>query len=338
MKRLFTVLSLAVAVLAMSCSKDTTTDELLLGGGGNNTETPDEGPMKYITIGIEDTRIAVGEESDGKVPLYWSEGDKLVVNKTTTSGAVAAEDAGKQSAVIGVPEATTYPMTLVYPSAVRKGAKWFFIDAEQTYNPAKLANGWAILMGVAENEGDVVVLEHKCGYMKVSLTGSTTVKRVMLRAMGHEPLSGYFRFPTTSATDGEIGMVRFNGDNALANGCFDSPLVAINCGEGVVLSGEATDFYFALPVANYSKGFALTIIDTEGKQHRVTAYTSGKQVEAGALIEMPTLAVNCAEEQGIYNGNELAGYVRTLEKDVWLDVTDGATLHIRGEANLSGES
>ena len=338
MKRLFTVLSLAVAVLAMSCSKDTTTDELLLGGGGNNTETPDEGPMKYITIGIEDTRIAVGEESEGKVPLYWSEGDKLVVNKTTTSGAVAAEDAGKQSAVIGVPEATTYPMTLVYPSAVRKGAKWFFIDAEQTYNPAKLANGWAILMGVAENEGDVVVLEHKCGYMKVSLTGSTTVKRVMLRAMGHEPLSGYFRFPTTSATDGEIGMVRFNGDNALANGCFDSPLVAINCGEGVALSGEATDFYFALPVANYSKGFALTIIDTEGKQHRVTAYTSGKQVEAGALIEMPTLAVNCAEEQGIYNGNELAGYVRTLEKDVWLDVTDGATLHIRGEADLSGES
>ncbi len=338
MKRLFTVLSLAVAVLAMSCSKDTTTDELLLGGGGNNTETPDEGPMKYITIGIEDTRIAVGEESDGKVPLYWSEGDQLVVNKTKTSGAVAAEDAGKQSAVIGVPAETTYPMTLVYPSAVRKGAKWFFIDAEQTYNPAKLANGWAILMGVAENEGDVVVLEHKCGYMKVSLTGSTTVKRVMLRAMGHEPLSGYFRFPTTSATDGTIGMERFNGDNALANGCFDSPLVAINCGEGVALSGEATDFYFALPVANYSKGFALTIIDTEGKQHRVTAYTSGKQVEAGALIEMPTLAVNCTEDQGIYNGNELAGYVRTLEKDVWLDVTDGATLHIRGEADLSGES
>ena len=338
MKKLFTILSLAVAVLAVSCSEDTTTDDIQL-GGGNNTETTEEGPMKYITVGIDDnTRIGVGEEENGKVALLWSEGDKLVVNKTTTSGAVSAEYAGKDTAVIGVPEDAKYPMTLVYPSAVRKGAKWFFIDAEQTYNPAKLANGWAILMGVAEEAGDIVRLEHMCGYMKVSLTGSTTVKRVMLRTIGHEPLSGYFRFPTTSATDGKIGMVRFNGANAMANGCFDSPLVAVNCGDGVTLSGEPTDFYFALPVANYSKGFELTIINAEGKQQCVTAYTSGKDVKAGALIEMPTLEVNCAEEQGIYNGNELAGYVRTLEKDVWLDILDGKTLHIRGEADLSGES
>lgn len=340
MRKLFTILSLAVALLAVSCSEDTTTD-LPIGGNGT-TDSPVEGdePMTYITVGIDDnTRIGVGEEENGKVALLWSEGDKLVVNKTTTSGAVSAEYAGKNTAVIGVPETTSYPMTLVYPSAVRKGARWFFIDAEQTYNPAKLANGWAILMGVAEEAGDIVRLEHMCGYMKVSLTGSTTVKRVMLRAMGHEPLSGYFRFPTTSATDGKIGMVRFNGANAMANGCFDSPLVAVNCGDGVTLSGEPTDFYFALPVANYSKGFELTIINAEGKQQCVTAYTSsGKDVKAGALIEMPTLTVNCTEEQGIYNGNELAGYVRTLEKDVWLDILDGKTLHIRGEADLSGES
>lgn len=342
MRKLFTILSLAVALLAVSCSEDTTTD-LPIGGNGT-TDSPVEGdePMTYITVGIDDnTRIGVGEEEDGKVPLYWSEGDKLMVNKTTESGEVAEEYAGKNTAVIGVPAATTYPMTLVYPyAASTKSAKWFLIDAEQTYNPAKLANGWAILMGVAEEAGDIVRLEHKCGYMKVSLTGSTIVKRVMLRTIGHEPISGYFKYPTTSTTDGKlgIGMVRFSGADALADGYYDSPVVAINCGDGVALSGEPTDFTFALPVANYSKGFALTIIDTEGKQHCVTAYTSsGKEVVAGALIEMPTLAVNCSEAQGIYNGNELAGYVRTLEKDVWLDVTDGATLHLRGELDLTNE-
>lgn len=341
MRKLFTILSLAVALLAVSCSEDTTTD-LPIGGNGT-TDSPVEGdePMTYITVGIDDnTRIGVGEEENGKVPLYWSEGDKLVVNKTTTSGAVSAEYAGKNTAVIGVPETTSYPMTLVYPSAVRKGAKWFFIDAEQTYNPAKLANGWAILMGVAEEAGDVVRLEHMCGYMKVSLTGSTTVKRVMLRTIGHEPISGYFKYPTTSTTDGKlgIGMVRFNGDNALANGYYDSPVIAINCGDGVALSGEATDFYFALPASTYSKGFELTIVDAAGKQQRHTAYTSsGKEVVAGSLIVMPTLTVDCKEDQGIYNGNELAGYVRTLEKDVWLDVTDGTTLHLRGELDLTNE-
>ncbi len=339
MKRLFTVLSLAVALLVVSCSEDPTTDDVLLGGNGSNTENPEEGPMKYITIGFDDvTRIAVGEEENGKVPLYWNEGDKLMVNKTGASSEIAAEYSGKKTAVIGVTEATTYPMTLVYPyAASTKSAKWFILDAEQTYDPAKLANGWGVLMATVENEGEIATMQHMCGYMKVSLTGTTTVKRVMLRTIGHEPLSGYFKYPTTSATDGKIGMVRFNGADALADGYYDSPIIAINCGDGVALSGEATDFYFALPAATYSKGFALTVIDTTGKQHCVTAYTSGKEVEAGALIEMPTLAVNCTEEQGIYNGNELAGYVRTLEKDVWLDVTDGATLHIRGEADLSDE-
>ena len=340
MRKLFTILSLAVALLAVSCSEDTTTD-LPIGGNGT-TDSPVEGdePMTYITVGIDDnTRIGVGEEENGKVALYWSEGDKLMVNKTTESGEVAEEYAGKNTAVIGVPAATTYPMTLVYPyAASTKSAKWFLIQDEQTYTPGKLANGWAILMGVAEEAGDVVRLEHMCGYMKVSLTGSTTVKRVMLRTIGHEPISGYFKYPTTSTTDGEIGMVPYVGADALADGWYSSPVVAINCGDGVALSGESTDFTFALPVANYSKGFELTIVDATGKQQCHTAYTSsGKEVVAGSLIEMPTLAVDCKEDQGIYNGNELAGYVRTLEKDVWLDVTDGKTLHLRGEADLSGE-
>lgn len=340
MRKLFTILSLAVALLAVSCSEDTTTD-LPIGGNGT-TDSPVEGdePMTYITVGIDDnTRIGVGEEENGKVPLYWSEGDKLMVNKTTESGEVAEEYAGKNTAVIGVPAATTYPMTLVYPyAASTKSAKWFLIQDEQTYTPGKLANGWAILMGVAEEAGDVVRLEHMCGYMKVSLTGSTTVKRVMLRTIGHEPISGYFKYPTTSTTDGKVGMVRFSGADALADGYYSSPVVAINCGDGVMLSGEPTDFTFALPVANYSKGFELTIVDAAGKQQCHTAYTSsGKEVVAGSLIEMPALTVHCTEDQGIYNGNELAGYVRTLEKDVWLDVTDGATLHLRGELDLTNE-
>lgn len=340
MRKLFTILSLAVALLAVSCSEDTTTD-LPIGGNGT-TDSPVEGdePMTYITVGIDDnTRIGVGEEENGKVALLWSEGDKLMVNKTTASGEVAEEYAGKNTAVIGVPESTTYPMTLVYPyAASTKSAKWFLIQDEQTYTPGKLANGWAILMGVAEEAGDIVRLEHMCGYMKVSLTGSTTVKRVMLRTIGHEPISGYFKYPTTSTTDGKVGMVRFSGADALADGWYSSPVVAINCGDGVMLSGEPTDFTFALPVANYSKGFELTIVDAAGKQQCHTAYTSsGKEVVAGSLIEMPTLSVHCTEDQGIYNGNELAGYVRTLEKDVWLDVTDGATLHLRGELDLKNE-
>ena len=339
MKKLFVILSLAIATLAVSCSEDKTTDELPTIGGNGSTDSTVDGnePMKYITVGIDNgTRISLGEEENGIVPIYWCTGDQLLVNKTTKSSKVAAEYDGKETAVIGVPDDTTYPMTLVYPAAVSKGAKWCYIDSNQAYDAKHIANGYGILMGVAENADDMVTMEHKCGYMKVSLTGSTTIKTVILRTIGHEPLSGYFRYPTTSATDGKIDLVNFNGKNALANGYFDSPVIFTDCGDGVTLSGEATDFYFALPARNYSKGFALTIIDANNKQHRVQAYTSGKEVKAGALIKMQPLSVDCTEDVGIYNGNELAGYVRTLEKNLWLN--GGTELHLRSNIDLSQEN
>lgn len=338
MKKLFVILSLAIATLAVSCSEDKTTDELPTIGGNGSTDSTVDGdqPMKYITVGIDNgTRISLGKEENGIVPIYWSTGDQLLVNKTTKSSKITSEYNGKETAVIGVPDDTTYPMTLVYPAAVSKGAKWCYIDSNQAYDANHIANGYGILMGVAESADDMVTMEHKCGYMKVSLTGSTTVKTVILRAIGHEPLTGYFRYPTTSATDGKIDLNNFNGTDALANGYFDSPVIFTDCGEGVALSGEATDFYFALPARTYSKGFALTVIDTNNKQHRVQAYTSGKTVNAGALIKMQPLSVDCTEDVGIYNGNELAGYVRTLEKNLWLN--GGTELHLRSKIDLSNE-
>ena len=312
--------------------------QILWGGGNASTDSTEDGdvPMKYITIGI-DTRISLGDEDSGLVPICWNEGDQLLVNKGKPSTAVTKEYNGKSTAVIGVPETTSYPMTLVYPYAVDKGAQWCYIPTKQTYKPELLANGYAILMGVADKAEDVVMMEHKCGYMRVSLTGSTPVKSVMLRTIGHEPLSGYFRYPTTETKDGKIDLVNFNRENIYANGFYDSPIVFIDCSEngGVPLSGEPTEFTFALPACQYSKGFALTVVDIDGKQQCVEAYTEGKEVKAGALIDMPELNVNCNEEVGIYNGNEFAGYVRTLEKNLWLN--DETTLHIRGEINLTNE-
>lgn len=312
--------------------------QILWGGGNASTDSTEDGdvPMKYITIGI-DTRISLGDEDSGLVPICWNEGDQLLVNKGKPSTAVTKDYNGKSTAVIGVPETTSYPMTLVYPYAVDKGAQWCYIPTKQTYKPELLANGYAILMGVADKAEDVVMMEHKCGYMRVSLTGSTNVKSVMLRTIGHEPLSGYFRYPTTETKDGKIDLVNFNRENIYANGFYDSPIVFIDCSEkgGVPLSGEPTEFTFALPARTYSKGFALTVIDTNGMQQCVEAYTEGKEVKAGALIDMPELNVNCNEEVGIYNGNEFAGYVRTLEKNLWLN--DETTLHIRGEINLTNE-
>lgn len=363
MKKFFICLGLAAIMLAPSCENDPTSD--ILNGSENNTESGIENGVEngegeavaYLSVGINnadtnantntntnttaDSRISVGEENEeSRIPLYWSKGDKLVINRTIETLAIGEEFDGKDMAEFGLsPEALsqiTYPITLLYPatSMTSSSTKHFYIDTEQEYLQGHLSNGYGILMGKAEKVGDGISMEHMCGYMRVSLTGSATVKKVMLRTVGHEPISGYFKHNETST---EIGMTTYM-DKGFADGHYSSPVITIDCGEeGVTLSGKATDFYFALPAGTYSKGFVLHVLDNNNKQHRVKVYGNGKTITAGNMLKMPALQVNCTKEWGIFDGNELASFGRTLEKNVWLGV-DETTIYLRNDIDMENET
>ena len=341
MKKLFISLGLAAIMFAPSCSTDFAENDTLLNGADNGiVEGVVEEAAGFITVGIDntDTRLSVGEEAEGRIPLYWNTGDKLVINRTIETLAISEEYNGKNVATFGLSEANlakvTYPITLMYPASVSTNSdKHFYIPTEQAYLQGHLSNGYGILMGKAENEGDAVNLQHMCGYLKVSLTGSTTVKKVMLRTAGHEPLSGFFKHNGTAT---EIGMTSYTA-SGLADGYYNSPVISIDSAEGIVLSGEATDFYFAIPAGEYSKGFVLHVLDSNNKQHRVKAYSTGKTIEAGVMIKMPALSVNCEKNWGLHDGNEFAGFCRTLDKNAWLGVGEN-TIHLRNDADLTNES
>ena len=68
MKKIFYALSLAVALLTTSCTKDATEDIL---NGGNNSDN--QVAMTTITVGINNaTRVHLGDENDSYMPLYRS--------------------------------------------------------------------------------------------------------------------------------------------------------------------------------------------------------------------------------------------------------------------------
>ncbi len=322
MKKIFYALSLAVALLTTSCTKDATEDIL---NGGNNGDS--QVAMTTITVGIDNnqTRIHLGEEEDGYMPLYWSEGDVMEINGSALkSNPIAAEYNGKVSAVIEVPEDATFPMTLIYPeSAGKNTADYFYIPTEQEYDPTKLANGNAIMMGyVASADDNNAVMKHLCGYIKVSLKGSAIVKRLNLRAIGHEPISGYH---CQTITADEISMIDYD-KIGIAEGEHTSPVISITSKEGVALKAdEVTDFYFAVPEGNYSKGFALTVVDDQGMSQVVAAYKSGKKIKAGVVTKMQPLTVNCTKMFGIYDQNEWIGYTLTHDRNSWA---------LNGEVNL----
>ncbi|MBQ8853597.1 MAG: hypothetical protein IJZ67_04740 [Alistipes sp.] len=331
MKKIFYALSLAVALLTTSCTKDATEDIL---NGGNNGDN--QVAMTTITVGIDNnqTRIHLGEEEDGYMPLYWSKGDVVYTNvyNTTASASdpISAEDDGSEVATLKVAEGSTEVFVGVQQSLTKKG--YIYIPSEQTYDSTKFANGHAIMLGAIDTKTNTATLKHVCGYLKVSLTGSATVKKVMLRAIGHEPISGYHKY-----TLGETTTIYDYDNIGVADGYYTSPVITINCGEGVALSGEATDFYFAIPEGNYSKGFALTVLDSNNKQHTVAAYkNNGKDIFAGVMTKMQTLTVNCTNDAGIYDVNQFMGFARTHEKDCWID--NNNTITLRSDFDLKDES
>lgn len=326
MKKIFYALSLAVALLTTSCAKDATED-ILNGGNSNSSDVA----MTTITVGIDNaTRVHLGDENDSYMPLYWSEGDKLSLNGKPDSAALTAEQSGGATATFEIPATLAgQDLQIIYPADVCSGTSHFYLDSEVDYNPAKLAQNQPVLMGFLSAGSTEVKLQHMCGYMRVQLTGNATVKKVMLRTLNHEPISG-FHIQTITAE--EVSMIDYN-KNGLADGYFNSPVTTINCGEGVTLTSEPTNFDFAIPAGYYKDGFALTIIDSNNKQQTVAAYkNNGKDIKAGVMTKMQPLTVNCTKETGIYDYNSFIGFIRTLEKDCWLD--NNNALHLRTDVNL----
>lgn len=325
MKKIFYALSLAVALLTTSCTKDATEDIL---NGGNNGDN--QVAMTTITVGIANaTRVHLGDENDSYMPLYWSEGDMLSLNGDTDSAGLTAEQAGSTSAEFQIPESLAgKDLQVIYPADICSKTSHFYLDSEVDYNPEKLAQNQPVLMGFMKAGSTDLQLKHMCGYMRVQLTGSATVTKVMLRTLNHKPISGFYR---QTITDEEVSMIDYN-KNGLADGYYDSPVTTINCGEGVTLTNEPTNFDFAIPAGNYEAGFALTIIDSNNKQQTVAAYKSGKEIKAGVMTKMQPLAVNCTQEVGIYDYNSFISFVRTLEKDSWLD--NNNALHLYTDVSL----
>ena len=322
MKKLFIGLSLAAATLFTSCSQDLTSDL-------DNTINNPTDAVRTITVTVDnnESRIHMGSENDNYIPLYWSEGDALSINGGFDSEPLTAEQAGGTSATFSIPAEATGDIQVIYPADACNGTAHFYLDSEIEYNPTKLANAQPVLMGFLPAGSNELMLKHMCGYLRVQLTGSATVTKVMLRTLDHKPISGFFKQTITAE---QVSMIDYNA-NGLADGYFVSPIITINCGQGVALSSEATAFDFAIPAGNYN-GFALTIIDSNNKQQTVAAYKNGKQIEAGVMTKMAPLTVNCTDEVGVYDANAFIGYIRTLEKDCWLD--NNNNFNLRADISL----
>lgn len=282
MKKIFTVIGLALAALTVSCSKD--------------VDVQPAGNKVVLGVSIEaDTRTALGElnATTNKYDVVWSEGDCLAVNGVA-SEAVAASFVGKTNAEFVVNNVAA-PYSVLYPAQILNQDGTITVPSVQAYAEGTFANGSAVAVGYAE--GTAVTLKNLYSFVKITIAKAAdeTLKSVVLKAEGGEAISGIFNVDYQNAAISAVA-----GQSVIR--VEDVPYGAD--GKAVV--------YFAVPAGSYPQGFSVTVADAAGKAMTKKS-TKVTEVPAGYLLNMPEFTYAGVErtETVITTGAELQQFIDT---------------------------
>lgn len=277
MKKLSVIFGLALAMLTVGCSTDTTEDLVLTGKVqlGVNIEQP--------------TRTQLGALDGTTYSVLWSEGDKVAVNGVA-SAALDAKYVGTPSAIFEVADVAA-PYKVLYPAEVLGADGSITVPTEQAYTAGSFANGSAVLVGYTE--GSTVALHNLYSFVKVSVAKGDDValKSVTLTALGGEAISGTF------AVDYKAASI-----SALAG----KDLIRVSSAEGIPYVDGKASVIVAVPAGVYAGGFSVKVVDATGKAMEKKAYTAaGVTLSAGVLLNMPEFTYT-GVEQGVVSVTNVA--------------------------------
>ncbi len=234
----------------------------------------DEAP-EFLTVGFEgnDTRI----ELNALQKTVWTEGDFVSVfyrsdsNRKWQYQGVTGERTGDLKQVYDPNNASkqhnktivVYPYSEDYWLNTESYSLEAMLPTTQHYHEGSYGVGDNLM--VAQSEFTQFTLKSVCGWIKIQLTGDgEVVKSVTVRGNDGEQVAGLVYVNTESAAltlAAECGEADDNG-NVGGNLVFDDAIfrsVTLDCGEGVVLSEDATTFYIALPPQTFAKGVTVKV-------------------------------------------------------------------------------
>ena len=155
------------------------------------------------------------------------------------------------------------------------------LPATQAYTENSFANGAFAMVAVTESlEDHVLRFKNVLGAVKFQFKGSSVVKSVALKGNNNEVLAGA---ATVTAHDGfDTPSVVMAEDGATE--------VVLDCGEGVQVSKEGTNFVIALPPVKFENGFTVTVTYADGNTYTVEATDANAVLRSGLLV-MPEVTL-----------------------------------------------
>ena len=281
------LLAMCVAFVAIACTVDDTTpiqpDSL-----GNDVPT-------IIHASVDAQMRSELQWEDDAPKSYWSVGDKIAVFNALPNYNAYELDSDEPchdgdfkliegSEIKGAEDGFEFAETVAfYPyadnltlqsgeneSAVLKfvvPATQLFVESDsycETSNP----------MVAVEMAGDYA-FKNLFGFLKVTLTGSETIKKITLKGNNGEILAG-----DCEANIADYSVVM--DDNG-------STELTIDCGEGVELNEEGISFIFSLPPMTFKQGFTIEAIDSESRCFTIST-TNEVAITRNAIQPMDAIA------------------------------------------------
>ena len=223
----------------------------------------------YATLESQesDTKVYLDEN----IKILWDEEDQVsIFNKTSHNQQFeftgeTGDNAGTFNKISepGGPEEALPFICAVYPylndtKVNREGVLTLTLPAEQAYREGSFGPGANTMVSVTEDH--LLKFKNVCGYLVLKFYGEgVAVKSVKLEGNNGELLSGKAKMTPALNSAPSITMEKAGAGTS----------ITLNCETPVVLGktkDEAVQFWMVVPPTNFSKGFKLTVTDSEGNE------------------------------------------------------------------------
>ena len=244
-------------VSLVACTNNATIDN-------NNIEAHENGKI-YATIDNNGARVQLNSE----VQTVWTKGDEITILSPKSYAQYKFDgETGDRSGVFSIKDEFT-PISdkalkyyALYPghgnldysgTRATKNEMIATLPSVQHYVKDSYCSKSNVMVG-SSDDGSSYVFKNVVSYLRFSFVGERAVKRIQLKGNNSELLAGSLYVNMDNLG---IGL---KGDEV-----GNSKTVLLDCGEnGVQLSETPTDFYFVLPVVEFSKGFSIVVEFTDG--------------------------------------------------------------------------
>jgi len=273
-----TMYSLLAVLLMVGCSKD-----------DFKTGSDITGPDFTASFEDESSKVYV----NGKLETRWTADDRISVFATTRNvqykfNGKTGDDSGTFSEVetpssTGSNIPTNYA---VYPysygtSISSSGTISLSLPAVQSYASGTYGLGANTMVAATESSSSTSLrFKSLGGFLEVKLYGTGTVRSISIRGNNGEKIAGAATVTPVYGQDPCVSVSDSGTDE-----------ITIDCGKGVALgktSKKATSFWFVIPPVTFSKGFTVTVMNTDGAA-MVKSVSTSRTVQRNVKTSMTTL-------------------------------------------------